>query len=259
MLASAQHLSEHLGAAPVLILACVDTDGAKPTLSTGASIYPAVQNIMLAARALGVGSCITTIHKYRDPQVKELLGIPAEVETAALIPLGYPLGKFGCRRAGPSPRWRTRTNGDRRSWPEAYGAGARGAERSATAAMGVPIPEPGRRRSQSAAGSRAGRVQPLRARVRSARFRTRAPRAKALGPAPRCSHRDDETCFGMLRKGGAFVSVHGGCGGIIAQGWRRSFAAGPRWLIHVASSSALVNAGRCGQDLLRAALSAHAK
>ena len=55
----------------------------------------AAQNIILAARALGVGSCITTIHKYRDPQVKELLGIPAETETAALIPLGYPLGKFG--------------------------------------------------------------------------------------------------------------------------------------------------------------------
>ena len=50
---------------------------------------------MLAARALGIGSCITTIHKHRDPQVKELLGIPADVETAALIPLGYPLGKFG--------------------------------------------------------------------------------------------------------------------------------------------------------------------
>ena len=95
MLASARHLSEHLGEAPVLILACVGTDGAKPTLTTGASIYPAAQNIMLAARAVGLGSCITTIHKYRDPQVKELLGIPAEVETAALIPLGYPLGKFG--------------------------------------------------------------------------------------------------------------------------------------------------------------------
>ena len=95
MIASASHLSEHLGEAPVLILACIGTDGARPTITTGASIYPAVQNLMLAARALGLGSCITTIHKHRDPQVKELLGIPADVETAALIPLGYPLGKFG--------------------------------------------------------------------------------------------------------------------------------------------------------------------
>jgi nitroreductase len=96
MLASARHLAEHLGEAPVLVLACIALDpGASPTVTTGASIYPAVQNLMLAARALGVGSCLTTIHKYRDAQVKALLGIPADVETAALIPLGYPLGKFG--------------------------------------------------------------------------------------------------------------------------------------------------------------------
>jgi nitroreductase len=95
MIASAAHLAEHLGEVPVLVLACIATDGAPPTVTTGASIYPAVQNIMLAARALGVGSCITTIHRYRDAQVKALLDIPADVETCALIPLGYPLGKFG--------------------------------------------------------------------------------------------------------------------------------------------------------------------
>jgi nitroreductase len=96
MLASARHLGEHLGEAPVLVLACIALDpGVTPSLTTGASIYPAVQNLMLAARAHGVGSCITTIHRFRDAQVKALLGIPADVETAALIPLGYPLGKFG--------------------------------------------------------------------------------------------------------------------------------------------------------------------
>jgi nitroreductase len=96
MLASARHLSEHLGEAPVLIVACIGLDpGVKATLTTGASIYPAAQNLMLAARALGIGSCITTIHRFRDAQVKDLLGIPADVETAALIPLGYHRGKFG--------------------------------------------------------------------------------------------------------------------------------------------------------------------
>lgn len=94
VLASARHLGEHLGEAPVLIVACIATDG-NPTLTTGASIYPAVQNLLLAARALGVGSCLTTIHRFRDAQLKALLGIPAGVETAALIPFGYPLGKFG--------------------------------------------------------------------------------------------------------------------------------------------------------------------
>ena len=54
MLASARHLAEHLGEAPVIILACVSLDpGIQASLTTGASIYPAVQNIMLAARALG--------------------------------------------------------------------------------------------------------------------------------------------------------------------------------------------------------------
>ena len=57
MLASARHLGEHLGEAPVIVLACVALDtGVKANLTTGASIYPAVQNIMLAARALGIGS-----------------------------------------------------------------------------------------------------------------------------------------------------------------------------------------------------------
>jgi nitroreductase len=102
LVASARYLSEHLGEAPVLILACIALDaGTSATLTTGASIYPAVQNLMLAARALGVGSCLTTIHKFRDREVKELLGIPANVETAALIPLGYPRGKFTPARRKP--------------------------------------------------------------------------------------------------------------------------------------------------------------
>ena len=80
----------------MIVLACIALDpGTEPTVTTGASIYPAVQNIMLAARALGIGSCLTTIHRFREAQVKALLGIPADVETVALIPLGYPLGKFG--------------------------------------------------------------------------------------------------------------------------------------------------------------------
>jgi nitroreductase len=102
LVASASYLSEHLGEAPVLILACIALDTAtSATLTTGASIYPAVQNLMLAARALGVGSCLTTIHKFRDREVKELVGIPANVETAALIPLGYPRGKFTPARRKP--------------------------------------------------------------------------------------------------------------------------------------------------------------
>jgi nitroreductase len=64
-----------------------------PTL--GASIYPAVQNLMLAARALGLGTTLTTLHKLHEDDVKKLLGMPDNVETMALIPIGVPTGKFG--------------------------------------------------------------------------------------------------------------------------------------------------------------------
>lgn len=117
MIASAQHLAEHIGEAPVLILACLDTSGMSAGLTAGASIYPAVQNLLLAARDRGIGSTLTTVHRYRDADLKTLLGVPPEIETAALIPLGYPLGKFGrpprnpvaevthYDRWGQPPRW----------------------------------------------------------------------------------------------------------------------------------------------------------
>ena len=117
LMASARHMVEHFHETPVMILACIATDGGAPTLTTGSSIYPAVQNILLAARALGIGTCLTTIHRFRDQPLKEMLGIPADVETAALIPLGYPLRKFGrpprrpvaevtfAERWGQAPGW----------------------------------------------------------------------------------------------------------------------------------------------------------
>lgn len=88
---SADHLANHMGEAPVLILV---TSVSSSALG-GASIFPAVQNLMLAARALGLGTALTTMHRGREAQVKELLGIPEEVETVALIPLGWPKGRFG--------------------------------------------------------------------------------------------------------------------------------------------------------------------
>lgn len=87
---SATHLSEHMGEVPVLILACIRHDGSPGRLVRGSSIYPAVQNLMLAARSFGLGTVLTTIHLAYDQEVKDLLGIPADVDVAALIPLGYP-------------------------------------------------------------------------------------------------------------------------------------------------------------------------
>lgn len=96
MIASAQHLADHMSEAPALILACIANDGARPGLTSGASIYPAVQNIMLAARALGIGSTLTTVHhRFRHAEIKKVLVVPDDVEVAAIVPLGYPTGKFG--------------------------------------------------------------------------------------------------------------------------------------------------------------------
>ena len=84
---------------PVLILACVN-QGAS---TMGSSIYPAVQNLMLAARALGLGTVLTTNHMRFEQEVKAFLGIPEDVDTAALIPIGYPAEgvRFGGSRRKP--------------------------------------------------------------------------------------------------------------------------------------------------------------
>jgi nitroreductase len=93
--ASAEHLANHLAEVPVLIIATVNLSGVAPVSPPAASIYPAVQNLMLAARALGLGTTLTTFHRTHEAEVKQLLGVPEGVDTMALIPLGYPVGKFG--------------------------------------------------------------------------------------------------------------------------------------------------------------------
>ena len=86
-------LAQQMETVPVLILVCIDHGeaGTGPgPVTRGASIYPAVQNLMLAARALGLGTVLTTLHTQYEDEIKTLLNIPARVETAALIPVGYP-------------------------------------------------------------------------------------------------------------------------------------------------------------------------
>jgi len=92
---SADYLARHVADAPVLIFAMIRKNMPDAGATLGASIYPAVQNLMLAARALGLGTTLTTLHKLHEREVKELLGIPENVETMAMIPVGWPRGKFG--------------------------------------------------------------------------------------------------------------------------------------------------------------------
>ncbi len=100
---SATYLAENMKDVPVLIMACVEHDGSPGTMGRGSSIYPAIQNLLLAARGLGLGSVITSLHKRYESEVKELLGIPENVETAALLPIGYPQDgvEYGSTRRQP--------------------------------------------------------------------------------------------------------------------------------------------------------------
>lgn len=85
---------------PVVVLAClVHWRGGDPT--EGASIYPACQNLLLAARGLGYGGVMTVWHKPVEAELKSMLAIPDEVSVAAVIPLGIPAGSHGPVRRRP--------------------------------------------------------------------------------------------------------------------------------------------------------------
>jgi nitroreductase len=136
MMSSGAYLWEHMAEAPVLLVACLRDRPAPPREMLplevqavydqelvytdrirGASIYPAVQNIILACRAIGLGTLITTNHIRCEGEVKALLGIPDGVLTYALMPIGYPEDKFGPVKRRPvsevafADRW-----GD--AWPD---------------------------------------------------------------------------------------------------------------------------------------------
>lgn len=102
---NALYLVDHIHDAPVLIVPCLRSrppPDASHASGYYGSIYPAIQNLMLAARARGLGTTLTTVHKQREEQVREVLGLPDDVETVALIPLGYPQGKWGRPLRHPS-------------------------------------------------------------------------------------------------------------------------------------------------------------
>jgi len=70
-------------------------EGKAPMRWSGSSIYPAVQNMLLAARALGLGATLTTLHLQFEKEAEAALGLPPNVHSYALLPIGYPMGRFG--------------------------------------------------------------------------------------------------------------------------------------------------------------------
>jgi len=99
---AAIHLAEHLHQVPVILLACSlkeyppwASHQRASVATVHGSIYPAVQNMLLACRGLGIGATLTTTHCFFEEELKQKLGVPENMEIAALLPLGFPRGKFG--------------------------------------------------------------------------------------------------------------------------------------------------------------------
>ena len=111
---AARYLANHMPEVPAMILVCVNHSNSGPTTPTATqdepfvrgsqatSVWPAIRNLFLAARALGLGTRLTTAHLRGEQRVKDILGIPDHVETVMLTPLGYPRGSFGATQRRPS-------------------------------------------------------------------------------------------------------------------------------------------------------------
>jgi nitroreductase len=101
IMAAGDYLADHLADAPAILVFCANpkmmaiTDAKLDRVSIvgGGSVYPAVQNLMLACVAEGLGCTLTTLHCLREGEVKELLDIPDGWATAGMVPIGYPVGK----------------------------------------------------------------------------------------------------------------------------------------------------------------------
>jgi nitroreductase len=115
---ASNELAANIAEAPVLVLVVApdismtveDEQGPMDVGSVLASVYPAVQNLSLAARAFGLGTVLTTVIRIHQDEAREVLDIPDRYEIAALMPLGHPKGRWGVARRRPAPsitRWNT--------------------------------------------------------------------------------------------------------------------------------------------------------
>lgn len=88
--------AEHMAEIPVLLIACYEFPApvSNPAFAAG-SVWPGVQNVLLAARALGLGAAPTTLGLSNPSAVKEILNLPDTMAAYVLIPVGWPMGNFG--------------------------------------------------------------------------------------------------------------------------------------------------------------------
>jgi len=98
----ADHFARHMAEIPVLLLVLARLADVHPTdhqlgrlsIVGGASVYPAVQNILLSARDAGLGTALTTLHCAVEPELKPLFGIPEDISVAAMVSMGWPAQAF---------------------------------------------------------------------------------------------------------------------------------------------------------------------
>ena len=93
---SATYLAERIGQVPVLVLPCIEADTELPAANQAGlwgSVLPAAWSYMLAARARGLGAAWTSLHLRYESEVARLLGLPAGVRQAALLPTAYYTGE----------------------------------------------------------------------------------------------------------------------------------------------------------------------
>jgi nitroreductase len=123
---ASRHMSEHFHEAPAIVivlgadidLTITDEIGPLDIGSILGSVFPAVQNLMLAARSFGIGSALTTVLRIEHDETRTLLGIPSRWNVIGAIPMGYPTGKFGIAPRKPVAKV-THWNrfGERREFP----------------------------------------------------------------------------------------------------------------------------------------------
>lgn len=96
MLDAVLYLADHMHTYPALVVACLEFDERPDDLAAqGGSIWPGVQNLLLAARALGLGAVPTTYAINRRAEFEAILDLPTTMAAYALVPVGWPLGRFG--------------------------------------------------------------------------------------------------------------------------------------------------------------------
>jgi nitroreductase len=97
-----EHLAEHIAEAPVFVVPVLRNAADSTDKRLGASIYGAVQQLLLAARAYGIGGVLTSFHLIAEQEVNALLGLPDDATTMGLVPLGYPVrGRWSTPRRQP--------------------------------------------------------------------------------------------------------------------------------------------------------------